>query len=260
MASKPPKNNAPEGHHELAGSTRPRSSGAKLLGPLGSEEIVSATLVLRHKPGSPPLPDQEYWQSTPLGQRRYLSPEQYAEIYGASQADLDAVTSFVTAHGLIVLASHTGRRTVSISGTAAQMNAAFGIHLNRYESPRPKPKRSAQATAEEESYSTHIHHGYDGYVHIPAELADIVTAVIGLDNRAGAVGLSESHSPAGSRKAAYRGHLQFQFFCRRRFQHHRQRQQHWLERLSDVLSLLATCGHRSRCFHDCAGSWERRRL
>jgi hypothetical protein len=75
MASKPPKNNAPEGHHELAGSTRPRSSGAKLLGPLGSDEIVSATLVLRHKPGSPPLPDQEYWQSTPLGQRRYLSPE-----------------------------------------------------------------------------------------------------------------------------------------------------------------------------------------
>ena len=184
MASKSEKDKVPKGYQKLNGSERPRSSTAKLLGPLDPKEIVSVTLVVRHKPGSPPVPDHQHWQNSPLGQRRFLSPEQYAEVYGASQTDLDAVTSFVASHGLTVLNSHAGRRTVSISGTTAQMNAAFGIQLNRYESPRPKHKRRGNASTAEKSPSTHIHHGYDGPVHIPSQLASIVTAVIGFDNRA----------------------------------------------------------------------------
>jgi hypothetical protein len=125
-----------------------------------------------------------------------LSSEDYAEMYGASQADLDAVISFATSHGLTVLKSHAGRRTVDVSGTAAQMNAAFGIQLNRYESPRPERKRRGKASAEDELHSTHIHRGYDGEVHIPRDLAGIVTAVIGLDNRAlGGPGASSGDPP-----------------------------------------------------------------
>ncbi len=181
-SSKSGKVRVPKGYQELKGSERPRSTAAKIARSAGPQEPVSVTLVLRHKPGSPDLPDHEHWRNTPVGQRRFLSPEEYANSYGASQADLDAVTSFVASHGLTVLNAHAGRRTVSISGTASQMNEAFGIRLNRYESPRPKQKQRTKAA--DESLSTHIHHGYDGPVHIPAELSGIVTAVIGLDNRA----------------------------------------------------------------------------
>src|SRR5690348_13824293 len=184
MPSKSGKHEIPKGYEKLAGSARPRSSGAKLLGPLDANEVVAVTLVLRHKPGSPALPDHQHWQDTPLAQRRFLSPKEYAESYGASQADADAVIAFAASHGLTVIDSHLGRRTVDISGTAAQMNAAFGIALNRYESPRPAHKPRSKAGAEDRTHATHVHRGYDGDLHIPSELGAIVTAVIGFDNRA----------------------------------------------------------------------------
>jgi kumamolisin len=184
MVYKSEKDRVQKGYHKLNGSERPRSSYAKLLGHLDPKEIVSATLVLRHKPGSPALPDHQHWQNTPINQRQFLTPEQYAETYGASQSDLDAVITFITSHGLTVLSSNAGGRTVSISGTAAQMNETFGIQLNRYESPRHEQRLRTKAADAESVPSTHIHHGYDGPVHIPTELSGIVIAVIGLDNRA----------------------------------------------------------------------------
>ena len=96
--------------------------------------------------------------------------------------------------GLSVLASHAGRRTLDISGTAEQMNAAFGVQLNHYESPRRVSKRRAA--------ETHIHRGYDGEVHIPSSLTGIVTAVIGLDNRApGGAGASSGDPPNANQLA-----------------------------------------------------------
>ena len=200
MANNSEERQVPKGYQKLTGSERPRPSASKTHGPLDPNELVSATLVLRRKPGSPALPGHQHWQNTPLGQRQFLTPRQYADSYGASEADLDAVTSFVTSHGMKVLEAHAGRRTVSISGTAVQINAAFGIQLNRYETPLP-PHRARTASTEkpaEAAPRTHIHHGYDGAVHIPNELAGIVTAVIGLDNRAvGDCGAS-SGDPAGA--------------------------------------------------------------
>ena len=114
MANNSEEHQVPRGYHKLNGSERPRSSASKTLGPLDPSEQVSATLVLRRKPGSPALPDHQHWANTPLNQRQFLTPQQYAYSYGASQADLDAVTSFVTSHGMKVLEAHAGRRTVSI--------------------------------------------------------------------------------------------------------------------------------------------------
>lgn len=57
----------PKGYQKLNGSERPRSASAKLLGSLPPNESVSATLVMRHKPRSPPMPDHQHWQNTPIG-------------------------------------------------------------------------------------------------------------------------------------------------------------------------------------------------
>jgi len=55
------------------------------------------------------------------------------------------VKAFAAAHGLAVVQEHAGRRTVILSGTVAQFNAAFGVDLQNYEhdggSYRGRPDR-----------------------------------------------------------------------------------------------------------------------
>jgi hypothetical protein len=176
--------------HPIPGSERPRSESSRLLGPLESTEPVSVTFVLRSRPDGPPLPDLEYWQRTPPGKRTFLSPSEFAEKYGASQADIDAVRSFATSRGLTVVDVQPGPATIVAAGSAAQMNAAFGVTLNQYQSPRhvskrPQPyqKDRADGRTQQPESAMQVHRGFDGPVHVPHELASIVTAVVGLDNR-----------------------------------------------------------------------------
>jgi Pro-kumamolisin, activation domain len=169
----------PRGRKVLAGSERPRPDTHRLVGPLDKAEVIGVTVIIRARPGSPPLRDFEDWLATPVGERRYLSAEEYASLHGAAPADLAAVEQFAVSHGLTVRESHLGRRSVTLVGAAAQMNAAFGIALNRYEAPAPPPRRGWGDAAPE----THIHHGYDGPAYVPTELSEIILGVVGLDDR-----------------------------------------------------------------------------
>ncbi len=190
----------------LAGSERPRPHWHRPLGPLAHGETLGVTIVVRPAPGSPPLPTLEDWQAIPLAERRYLSPQQYAARHGASAADIAAVESFAQAHGLKVVESHSGRRSVMVEGTAGHMNAAFGITLHRFEAPLPTAPRARKHGAPPEAgaaaatlpVETHIHHGYDGAVTIPAELAGIVHAVVGLDNRRVSAPAGATGDPSGA--------------------------------------------------------------
>jgi kumamolisin len=171
-----------------------------LLGALDSNEQLYITFILRSRPDGPPLPDQEHWRKTPPGKRTFLSPREFAEKYGASQADLDVVANFAASHGMTVVEKQVGPAVVVACGTAAQMNAAFGITLNRYESPRhvsKRPRRDGRHEKKHAEATTQVHRGFDGSVHIPAELAAIVTAVFGLDNRI-VGGTNGTGDPSGS--------------------------------------------------------------
>jgi len=150
----------------LPGSERPRPSSHVHVRPLAANDPVDFTLILRRKPGAPPLPDMAHWHATPLRERKFLSPAEYARTYGAQQSDVDAVEKFAGANGLTVLRSHAGRRTVSIQGTAAQIQKLFGIELHYYEDPTA-PVFPGAPTAK----SGHrTHRGFDGQVQIPAGL------------------------------------------------------------------------------------------
>src|SRR5215470_12435545 len=100
----------PQERVPLAGSERPRPTTHTLVAPVGANEELGIKLVVRPRPGSPPLPDLDYWQATPPGKRRFLSRQEYATTYGAAQADLDAIATFAVAHSLTVIDSHAGRR------------------------------------------------------------------------------------------------------------------------------------------------------
>jgi hypothetical protein len=163
----------------LPGSERPRPSSHAHVKPLAEKEPVDFNLILRRKPGAPPFPDMGHWNATPLRERKFLSPEEYLRTYAAQQSDVDAVESFARFNGLTVLRSHTGRRTVSVQGTAAQIQKLFGIKLNYYEDPIAPV--FAGASMSKNGHRTH--RGFDGQVQLPPELSSIVRGAFGLDNR-----------------------------------------------------------------------------
>jgi Pro-kumamolisin, activation domain len=165
----------------VANTERPRLPEARLVGPTGLGEAAQVTVSIRRQAGAPPLPDHEDWVRTPPGQRVFLTPEQFTARYGATQQDLDAVTTFASEHGLRVVEANAGRRSVVLSGTVAQMNDAFGVTLNDYQVPgQGEP---SLFTGRRGLVPAQTHRGYEGAVRLPSSVADIVEDVIGLDNR-----------------------------------------------------------------------------
>jgi len=184
------------GYVALAGSERPRPAWHSVIGPADPEAPIGVTIVVRPRPGSPPLPDIAHWQATPPGKRQFPSADEYARTYGAAKADLDALAAFAAGHGLTVVGRHAGRRHVTVHGTVAQMNAAFGVTLNRYQAPLPTASRTTGAGAAPAATQTHF--GYDGRLWVPSELIGIVHGVVGLDDRQSGIAAGASGNPPGA--------------------------------------------------------------
>jgi kumamolisin len=101
-----------------------------------------------------------------LGKTRVTRAE-YARMYGADPADLKQVYAFAKEFGLTVIKTpnEAARRTVQLTGTAAAMQKAFGVQLK---------------TATMDGKACRIR---EGGIQIPASLAPIILAVLGLDTR-----------------------------------------------------------------------------
>ncbi len=95
---------------------------------------------------------------------RWLSPEEYAARFGLSDADMGRVDKWLRGSGLQI--DHRGRTRsyVMVSGTANQVQQAFGTELRRYEF---RGKR---------------HFANAGPVRIPGDLSELVLNVEGLDD------------------------------------------------------------------------------
>jgi kumamolisin len=157
--------NVPSGYARLEQSKLELVPNSQLIGPADTSEVISVSVRVRRHPDAPPLPDMSDLASTPLSSRRYMSREEFENLYGAGLDDLKKVTDFATAAGLTVAETSAARRTVVLSGTVGQMDAAFGVKLGRYK------------TADQE------YRGREGFIYVPVELANIVEGVFGLDNR-----------------------------------------------------------------------------
>jgi kumamolisin len=77
----------------------------------------------------------------------------------------------MTRQGLQVTQVDTGSRRIKVSGTVAQLATVFGAQLSQVTSPNPTGGAPI----------THRHR--EGGLRLPAELAGVVTAVLGLDDR-----------------------------------------------------------------------------
>ena len=138
----------------LKGSER-RSVGDRI-GSQPPDEMVEISVIL--KPKNPvPLPQTG---------EAILSREEFAVRYGADPAAVAKVESFARDHGLKVEEVSLPRRTVTLSGTAAQMSKAFDTQFERCH------------------YQGRDYRARTGPIMLPADLAPFVDAVLGLDDRA----------------------------------------------------------------------------
>jgi kumamolisin len=165
--------------HTIPGSERQPLDGAQLVGPARPDERIEVTLRLRPKtPLSHALTTTRAADDTHPTRRRYLSREEFAASHGADPADVAAVAAFTKAHGLAVVESDAARRSVVLSGTVQAMDAAFGVTLQQFE------------------HAGGSYRGRVGVVSVPADLADIVEGVFGLDDRPAADPHFQRYQPA----------------------------------------------------------------
>jgi kumamolisin len=146
----------------LPGSQRTQLAGVQSAGQLNESETITVTLVLRRRAQVP--------AALVIGPETVTHEELDAQ-YGAETDDIALVTSTMTGLGLTVTDTHQGSRRMMVSGTIAALSAAFGTTLTLVTSPQPDG--AGQAT----------HRYRSGSLSVPAELAGIVIAVLGLDDR-----------------------------------------------------------------------------
>ena len=146
---------------QLPGSERAPLANATPAGQLDTTERAEVTLVLRRRADIP----AEIVEGPTV-----LTTSELAERYGADRADVDLVRQTLTGLGLEVTAVHPATRRIKVAGTLDELSRTFGVTLQLVRSTSP---------------GGHVvtHRYREGPIYIPAALAGIVLAVLGLDTR-----------------------------------------------------------------------------
>jgi subtilase family serine protease len=95
---------------------------------------------------------------------KWITAEQYADRFGLSQNDMQQITGWLTAQGFSMVQAAHGRNWVSFTGTAAQVESAFGTEIHQYK------------------VNGELHYANATAPMIPAALSGIVAGVRGLDD------------------------------------------------------------------------------
>jgi kumamolisin len=143
----------------IPGSAKRAMAGSKVLGPVDPDERVEVTLVLRRREA----PKVAF---TPNATRPHLTREAYAEQFGASPQEITRIETFARANHLQIDDVRMESRSVSVAGRAEDISRVLRVELHVYQ--------NADGTR---------FRGRTGPITIPIEVADLVQAVLGLDNR-----------------------------------------------------------------------------
>ncbi len=93
---------------------------------------------------------------------QWLTPGQYAERFGVSEADVSQISGWLQGHGFEVEEVTAGRRSIIFSGTAAQVKSAFHTQIHTYK------------------IGSEIHHANAKDPEVPAALVQVVGGVVSL--------------------------------------------------------------------------------
>lgn len=93
---------------------------------------------------------------------RWLTPEQWADRFGMSQADLQQIAAWLKAQGFSMIQVARGRNWVSFTGTAAQVQSAFRTEIHRF------------------NVNGELHYANATAPSIPSAIAGVITGIRGL--------------------------------------------------------------------------------
>src|SRR5579871_2828703 len=96
--------------------------------------------------------------------RKWLTPEEYADRFGASANDIAGISNWLRAEGFTVESTARGRNWIAFSGSAAQVEAAFHTSVHQYD------------------VDGETHFAISAEPSIPAALEGIVNSILGLDD------------------------------------------------------------------------------
>lgn len=141
----------------LNGTEQATLPSARAIGSTDPHQLIEISVVLKNRT---PLPE-------PGAQDRFLNHNDLAKNYGADPNHVDKIRHFARENNLQMLerGDEVLRRTVTLAGTAAAMEKAFGVELTEYE------------------YENGSYRGQNGAIQMPDEFASFVSGVFGLDSR-----------------------------------------------------------------------------
>ena len=124
----------------LAGNIHPKALAAALAG--NDQGRVSPSLALHYitLTLAPSTNQQAGLQKLLIAQQtpgspdyhRWLTPEEYGQRFGASDADIAKITQWLQQQGLSVVSVARGKGWIAASGTAAQVETAFQTEIHSY--------------------------------------------------------------------------------------------------------------------------------
>ncbi len=122
---------------ELTGNVHPRIATASDLGAASASlPLERVTIHLQRSAAQQTQLDQLLAEQQRTGSAQYhkwLTPEQFADRFGASTADIAKLTSWLKEEGFTNVQVARSRSSVSASGTAAQAEATFQTTIHRFQ-------------------------------------------------------------------------------------------------------------------------------
>jgi len=148
----------------ISGSERQPVRGARLIHNSHPDQTVEISIRLRSKAEAT---REELKNMLAQPTFKHMSRSQFEEAHGADPDDLNKIKEFAQEFDLTVheTGSELARRTVVLSGTVSNLQRAFNVELKEYSHPKGNFR------------------GRVGAISVPAQYADIITGVFGLDNR-----------------------------------------------------------------------------
>jgi len=78
---------------------------------------------------------REIYDPTSPNFQHYLTPAQFADLFGPNEADYRALMKFARANGFTVTATHLNRAVLSVSGSVADIEQTFHVTMHVYNHP-----------------------------------------------------------------------------------------------------------------------------
>ena len=73
----------------------------------------------------------ELYNPASTNYHQYVTPQEFADRFGPTAADYEAVRNFARANGLTVTATHPNRLILDVTGQVPAVEKAFRIHLRK---------------------------------------------------------------------------------------------------------------------------------